>query len=145
MAKRSKKVVSANNMPRKRSGGRRPGAWTLVTPEALRTFRSENKLSRARLASMLGVSSTSVQNWETGAVASLKVQQRLAELVQTGAVSATPAPRQEPAALGGAQKGSSDTAVSATAAIVGPYAGAQKDLSPQALLELVRSVRQALS
>lgn len=144
MAKPSKKVVSANNTPRKRSGGRRPGAWTLVTPEALRTFRSENKLSRARLALMLGVSSTSVQNWETGTVASMKIQQRLAELIAAGPSAILP-PRKAASLWDMASTQQTDPAITTTGTIVAGYLQTHQGMSPNDLIGLIRSVRQALS
>ena len=53
-------------MAKSKRGGRKPGAWTLLKPTDLIGFREKNKISRARLAGALGVSSTSIQNWETG-------------------------------------------------------------------------------
>lgn len=62
---------------RQQRGGRSPGHWELVQPDELRRFREEQRLSRAKLANLVGVSATSVQNWESGRVASLKIQRRL--------------------------------------------------------------------
>jgi DNA-binding transcriptional regulator YiaG len=85
---------------RARKGGRQRGSWTEVQPEQIRAFRDEHSISRNMLASTLGVSATSVQNWETGlAVAMPSIQAKLASIIQAG-----------PAAIhtadGGARRGS---------------------------------------
>lgn len=76
-----KDAGTSASAPRRR-GGRKAGTWTVVTPEKIRAYREANGISRATLARLLGVSSTSVVNWETGrAVASLPIQARLQELL----------------------------------------------------------------
>lgn len=118
MAKKSKAAVSKTG----RRGGRKPGAWTLISPDALRAWRDENKVSRAHLASMLGVSSTSVQNWETGhAVATTKTQQRLVELTKRApGQPQTTRPAASTAANGATAHTSAEspTLIQATASIV---------------------------
>lgn len=76
----------------RRGGGRTPGAWTLLTQDALKTFRREGKLSRARLAELLGVSSGSIMNWETGrSVPVTRTQEQIVALMQGGVPDAGPA------------------------------------------------------
>lgn len=120
-----------------RRAGRKPGVWTLLTPEKLRDYRDRSQLSRARLAAILGVSSTSVQNWETGTVASTNIQQRLSELIAAG-------PTQLVAPMWDASARRGD-AIKATGTIVAAYAQVQKNLSATDLVDLVRAVREALS
>lgn len=55
-------------MKKQRRGGRKPGAWRQgLTASALRQFRENNHVSRIMLARAIGVSATTIQNWETGA------------------------------------------------------------------------------
>jgi DNA-binding transcriptional regulator YiaG len=126
----------------KRRGGRKPGEWRLLQPEQLKDYRASNKISRARLAQMLGVSSTSVQNWETGTVASMKIQQRLAELIAAGPSAILP-PRKQASLWDMGQK--SDPAIVTTGTIVAGYLQSHTDLNQEDLIGLIRSVRQALS
>jgi DNA-binding transcriptional regulator YiaG len=127
---------------RKRRGGRKPGKWELVDPLEFRRWREVQRLSRARLASLLSVSGTSIQNWETGhAVPSRKYQERLAELMKSpGMIN-----------LGGGGRPTSrsdagDPAViMATGAIVSAYVQGTSKLGPESLLEVIRTVRRALS
>lgn len=140
----------------KRRGGRKPGTWTLLTPESLRAWRGASGMSRAALASMLDVSSTSVQNWETGhAVATAKMQQRLAELMKAPADRvAAPAPEaKRTAAAAPSRKATPAPAeingnlVQATTAIVveAIKAGGKRAVAPKDLSLLIRTVREALS
>jgi DNA-binding transcriptional regulator YiaG len=132
----------ADSAAKRRRGGRKPGEWKLVMPEQLRDYRSQHKISRARLAQMLGVSSTSVQNWETGTVASMKIQQRLAELIAAGPSAILP-PR-KPASLWESGK-QTDPAITTTGTIVAGYLQTHQGMSPDDLVGLIRNVRQALS
>lgn len=129
---------------KRRRGGRKPGEWKLVTPEQLKEYRAEHKISRARLAQMLGVSSTSVQNWETGTVASMKIQQRLAELIAAGPAAILP-PRKPASLWDMAAQKQADPAITTTGTIVAGYLQTRQDMSPDDLVGLIRSVRQALS
>jgi DNA-binding transcriptional regulator YiaG len=125
-----------------RRGGRKPGAWTHTTPKALREFRATHHMSRGRLAAILGVSSTSVQNWEAGKVASAKIQERLADIIENGVASAAPPPprRSGPAASG------ADPVIATTGAIVAGYLQTRPaPVSQEELLSLIRGVRLALS
>lgn len=133
----------AESAAKRRRGGRKPGEWKLVMPEQLRDYRSQHKISRARLAQMLGVSSTSVQNWETGTVASMKIQQRLAELIAAGPSAILP-PR-KPASLWESGKAQTDPAITTTGTIVAGYLQTHQGMSPDDLVGLIRNVRQALS
>jgi len=127
---------------RKRRGGRKPGKWELVDPLEFRRWREVHCLSRARLASLLSVSGTSVQNWETGlAVPSRKYQERLAELMKSPNLASL-APSARPAA----RIDAGDPAViMATGAIVTAYVQGASKLGPERLLEVIRTVRRALS
>ena len=137
-------TATADVSARRRRGGRKPGEWKLVTPEQLREYRSVNKISRARLAQMLGVSSTSVQNWETGTVASMKIQQRLAELIAAGPAAILP-PRKQASLWDMAAHEKNDPAITTTGTIVAGYVSTHSGMSAEDLIGLIRSVRQALS
>lgn len=140
-----KKSVAKEAEPEKRRGGRKPGVWKLLTPEKLKAYREEHKISRVRLAQMLGVSSTSVQNWETGTVATLKIQQRLAELIAAGPAAILP-PRRAPSLwdVAGGANGNGDPAISATGEIVASYVSSRRGLPAEELVEVIRAVRRAL-
>lgn len=72
-------------MAKRSGGGRKPGKWTVVTPDEIRAFRQEHQISRSRLAGALGVSSTTIQNWETdNGVAMPRLQEKVAELLKLG-------------------------------------------------------------
>lgn len=127
-------------------GGRKPGEWRHVTPESIREFRHEHRISRARLAAALGVSSTSVQNWESGTVATLRTQQQLADLIKAGPAALSPmrngqgsSPGWDPSAVLGPQ-------ILTTGTIVGAYLQAHPGkVSSEDLIELIRNVRSALA
>jgi DNA-binding transcriptional regulator YiaG len=137
----------------KRRGGRTPGQWTLLEKDDLSGFRKTQKLSRSALANTLGVSSTSIQNWETGrSVPLTRFQQQLVDLMK-GGVPVTAARgrrgRGSNGANGAAPAGvaSSETSLTATAEIVKGFlatsAGAK--LSAEELVTLTVSLRAALS
>jgi DNA-binding XRE family transcriptional regulator len=130
---------------RKRGGGRKPGEWTAVTPEQISQFRQDNEISRRRLAPAMGVSTTTIQNWETSnAVAMPRLQEKIAALISAGP-SAVGAPSVaghsgacDPSALLGPQ-------VTAAATIVEGYLRTEgTKVSPEQLVELIRTVRGAL-
>jgi DNA-binding transcriptional regulator YiaG len=139
-------VAEAEPAKRPRRGGRKPGVWKLTNPDALREFRSTHKISRARLAGMLGVSSTSVQNWETGTVASMKIQQKLADIMKEGPAAFIPLKR---GAGGGGWVGAQgpvNPTITTTGTIVTGFLQSQEEpLSQEELIGLIRSVRIALS
>lgn len=146
-----KKPATGRKAGRGRSG-RKPGAWTLVTPEALRGWREKHKMSRASVAKSLGVSSTSIQNWETGhAVATTKMQQRLADMMKAPAAAAPGrGPSGTPATNGATAHAATNgdpTVIQATASIVveALRAGTKKNVSAKELGLLVRTVRDALA
>lgn len=150
-----KQNPSAKRKTGARRGGRKPGAWTLLTPQALRGWREEHKMSRANVATTLGVSSTSIQNWETGhAVATTKMQQKLVDLMKAP-VPAAPTPSRRgatPSASNGAALRAhavigDPTLIQATASIVveAIRAGGKKSVSAKALGLMVRTVRDALA
>lgn len=132
---------------RARKGGRVRGSWTEVQPEQIRAFRDEHAISRNMLASTLGVSATSVQNWETGlAVAMPPVQAKLAGIIQAGpsAIQTTDG--------AGARRGSAAGVaalvghqVSATGMIVNGFLTSQsRKFTQEELIELIKTVRGAL-
>ncbi len=127
-----------------RRGGRKPGKWELVDPLEFRRWREQQRISRARLATMLDVSATSIQNWEVGhAVPSRPHQERLAELMKSpGASVAGAAPRRP---LGLPADADAQAVVDATGDIVAAYVKGTPEMKPEALLELIRTVRQALA
>lgn len=143
-ASRARKVQedgSTATAPRKR-GGRKPGAWTHVTPDKIIAFREENAISRQRLAEAVGVSQTSVQNWEHGTVATPKMQKRLAELISRGP-HAIPSTRRP---LPGMYDAAGDAAaVQATGTIVSSYLANNRDVEPEQLLALIRDIRRTLA
>lgn len=136
-----------------RRGGRKPGSWTLVTPEGLRGWRAKHKMSRGGVATTLGVSSTSIQNWETGrAVATTKMQQRLAELMKGAGPEPQPNRRgvSPPPAANGAVPHAANgdpVLIQATASIVveAIRAGGKRSVSAKDLGLMVRTVRDALA
>lgn len=69
----------------KNRGGRKPGTWIAgLDGKKISAWRAETHTSRNRLASHLGVSSTSIQNWETGmAVPVRQTQLRITEIVKS--------------------------------------------------------------
>ncbi len=148
---RKKPVVGRSGS---RRGGRKPGAWTLITPQALRGWRESQKMSRAGVASALDVSSTSVQNWEMGAaVATPKMQQRLADLIKAPAPSGA-APKRGKSAAPTSSNGAGSRSVNgdpvliqATASIVveAIRVGGKRSVSAKELGLMVRTVRDALA
>lgn len=151
-----KKKSSPTRKAGKRRGGRKPGSWTLLTPQALRGWREKHKMSRADVATTLGVSSTSIQNWETGhAVATTKMQQKLADLMKAPVSSGTVPPSRgkptplAPAATAAAPRSvnGDPTLIQATASIVveAIRAGGKRNVSAKELGLMVRTVRDALA
>lgn len=144
-----KKQTAAAERGRGR-GGRKPGSWTLVNPEVLRGWREKHEMSRAHVESTLGVRSTSIQNWETGlAVATTKMQQKLADLMKAAPTTTGPAPteRSPGPTNGAAPSHDHPTLIQATAAIVveAIRVGGGKNVSAKELGALVRTVRDALA
>lgn len=127
---------------RKQRGGRVKGTWKAADPSAVLEFRKSNKISRSRLAGVLGVSTTTIQNWETGVVvATPKAQQELADLMKQGAAAFLPPPGRLVALVSGP-----GPTISTTGAIVVGYLQSLKaPLSQAELIGLIRSVRLALS
>lgn len=73
----------------RRRGGRKKGEWVLLTSDSLGQYRKGAHLSRAKLAEILDVSATTIQNWESGkAVPTKKSQARLADLIKSGSPTA---------------------------------------------------------
>jgi DNA-binding transcriptional regulator YiaG len=134
---RKKKVRKKTTGRKSGRGGRKPGKWEFVTPEAIRAHRAENALSRAKLANHLGVSTTSIQNWESGRPASLKIQRQLRDLMD-GKSPAGPV-------VAGANGEPEASVIRTTGTIVAAYLQSSKAvLQPAQLSKLVRSVRAAL-
>lgn len=83
--KTSKKSATATPKAapaKKGRGGRKPGQWVHLQKDQVAQYRKDAKLSRTKLADLLDVSPTSIQNWETGRSIPVKrFQQRLVELM----------------------------------------------------------------
>jgi DNA-binding XRE family transcriptional regulator len=124
------------------------GSWTEVQPEQIRAFREEHTISRNMLASTLGVSATSVQNWETGlAVAMPAVQARLASIIQAGPGAIHTADGAGTRRGGGAAGVAALVGhqVSATGMIVNGFLTSQsRKFTQEELIELIKTVRGAL-
>ena len=109
--------------------------WTYVLPEEILAYRKEHGLSRAKLAAALSVSTTSIQNWESGRVAALATQRRLRALIDGETL---------PLSEGG--ESTTSDLVGATGQIVAAYvASSQDSLSPEEVMTLIRDVKRALS
>jgi DNA-binding XRE family transcriptional regulator len=131
--------------PRNRLG-RKPGKWTLLTAQDLRDYRANHKLSRDRLAVILGVSRTSVQNWETLELPpSMKTQEKLAQLI-AGGPTAIPPPTKPPSLWDRPRPEGTDAGViTATGLIVAAWAKTHAKITPEELLELIKTVRATLT
>jgi transcriptional regulator with XRE-family HTH domain len=71
-------------LPRMDEGARGDGAWLLLQPHQLAAFREEHGLTLAAVAAAVGVSATSVQQWERGSPPSPRNQRALARLLEAG-------------------------------------------------------------
>lgn len=137
-----------------RRGGRKKGEWVLLTSDSLRQYRKGAHISRAKLAEILDVSATTIQNWESGkAVPTKKSQARLADLVKSGhpaathgngAVAKSASPPHAPSNGGG---GTTAVELTVTGEILKAFlATAQGGKTTQGqLVELTRSLRAALA
>ena len=110
------------------------GGWTYVLPEEILAYRKDKGLSRAKLAAALGVSTTSIQNWESGRAAALPTQRRLRALID-----GEPLPQPE-----GEVSVAQSELVGATGKIVAAYV-ANQSLSRDEVMTLIRDVKRALS
>ncbi|MBX3467071.1 MAG: helix-turn-helix domain-containing protein [Planctomycetes bacterium] len=128
----------ARTIKKKRGRGGRPkGTWERVQPAELVAYRQRRGLSRVRLAQLLGVSPTTIVNWELGhGVATPSAQDRLRELLDAPDGAASPVL----AAAGGDERAD---AIEATGRIVVAYLGGAH-VDRDALPDLVREVRTAL-
>lgn len=129
--------------------------WVHITPEEIQNFREERKLSRSRLAAELGVSPASVLNWESGRVASIECQQRLAALIAerpqgvgrgtepSDALATKPIPSQRHTL--DAEGPKSLETITATVSLVSKYVELHgANLAPGEFIDLIRNVRKAL-
>lgn len=127
---RKKKLSAAVRKSGRGRGGRKAGAWTLVSPDGLRGWRETNK---------------------GHAVATTKMQQRLADLMKGPAPTGTRPSRggsTAPATNGTVHSVNGDsTLIQATASIVveAIRAGGKRSVSATELGLLVRTVRDALA
>lgn len=144
-------LLMARKKKSARRGGRTPGQWTLLEKDDLSGFRKTQKLSRSALANHLGVSSTSIQNWETGrSVPLTRFQQQLVDLMKGGVPAAAGRGRGRGRGAGGAAPvgaAGSETSLTATAEIVKGFlaTSAGSKLSADELVALTTSLRAALS
>lgn len=138
--------MAKKKVQRAKRGGRSPGQWVDLTREQVLAFRKSAKLSRAKLAELLGVSSTSIQNWETGrAVPLRRYQQQLVELMRSGPPSSSGG-RQPP----GARPSTPELEVArltVTGEILKAYLATAQGgkVSQEQLLALARSLRASLA
>ncbi len=159
MAKKKKPTKTMTTAPtatkRKGRGGRKKGEWVLLTSDSLLQFRKGAHLSRAKLAEILDVSSTTIQNWESGkAVPTKKSQAHLADLIKGGAPAAAAsngagtvtrsAPRAHASSNGGA---STDTQLTVTGEILKAFLATAQGgkTSQEQLVDLAKSLRAALA
>lgn len=129
--------------------GTQKGEWVLLTNDSLQRYRKGAHLSRAKLAEIMAVSSTTIQNWESGkAVPTKKSQARLADLIKGGATEArsngTDALPSRASSNGGASSG---VELNVTGEILKAFlATAQGGRTTQEqLVQLTRSLRAALA
>jgi transcriptional regulator with XRE-family HTH domain len=154
MAKKKATKSTTPKAPRAkgRRGGRKKGEWVLVTSDALRQYRKDAHLSRNKFAEILDVSATTIQNWESGkAVPTKKSQARLADLIKSGAPSASngngtvgkSAPRQVTSNGGAA----TDTQLTVTGEVLKAFLATARGgkTSPEQLVQLTKSLRAALA
>lgn len=129
----------------RKTGGRKPGAWKLLTSEKLREFREKNNISRARLSKLLGVSTTSIQNWEVGKCPpSMRFQSKLVEIMASPTLVGA-----LPQRLGGlfqpAGASSGEAAeIEITGEIVNAWLRTNPKASPADVVRVTKDVRQAL-
>lgn len=138
-----------------RRGGRTPGKWTLLTKDQLRSFRKDSKLSRSALSALLGVSSSSIQNWETErSVPLTRYQEQLVELMRGGGPAAVAGNgrRSKARASGRSSNGallgaSGGVSLTATAEILKGFLATSEGAktSKEELVALTISLRAALS
>ncbi|MBL4848106.1 MAG: helix-turn-helix domain-containing protein [Planctomycetes bacterium] len=113
------------------------GVWKHVQPEEILAYRKNNGISRAKLATTLGVSATSVQNWEGGRVAAIPTQRRLRSLIDGDPLPAKRSSKDDP--------DERLCVVTVTGQIVAAYLASQENVvNPDRLTELIRSVKDAL-
>jgi DNA-binding transcriptional regulator YiaG len=138
----AKKKFSVSKVSKGR-GGRKKGEWKLLTKDQLMTFRKDQRISRARLAELMGVSSTSIQNWETNTVPTMKAQQKLAQLINNPTV-VSDIPRVRKPSLFDRSDDRRDAAIQATGTIVTAYLQVNRDLGQDQLVNLITRVKKEL-
>lgn len=90
---------------KKGSGGRPPGKWSKIKRDEIKSFREAHSISRARFAGILGVSPTSVQNWEVGkATAIPRIQAKMRQVIDAGPAAFGVAMGSSPASKNGVKK-----------------------------------------
>lgn len=141
MKKKTKSKTKASR------GGRKPGKWIHLTVDTLKSYRKDAGVSRGALAKTLGVSSTSVQNWETGRSVPMKrYQMLLADLVAGGTVPAGPEPA--PAARTNGHGGGDAVhaaRLTATGEVVRSYLATGAKVTPDGLVALTKALQAALA
>ena len=120
-------------------GGRKRGEWAETTPDQIREFRRSGRVSRTGLAGALGVSATSVQNWEVGLVVAVPaMQKKIAELLKRAPDLGRPRPASASA------HGAVGPEVEAAGVIVAAWLAHHPGTPADQLPELIRVVRTAL-
>lgn len=152
--KSSSTTTATKAKPKKKGrGGRVKGVWkTGLSGDVMRQFRKDHKVSRGKMAKMLGVSSTTIQNWEVGvAVPTPKNQAELERVLKGEKIQKN---GQKPKATNGtvsqapfAHDDHHGVELSITGQIVSAWLGSPRikgNVSQDDLVGLVRSVRSAL-
>ncbi len=122
--------------------GTREVTWVLVQPAELEAWRATRGLTKATLASLVGVSPGTYQNWTSGRTAPPWTRQvRLRALLDAPRPAAPPAPSAAPSAPEGSPAGVKSFAAGE---IVSTYLETQGGLDAAALCQLVAEVRRAL-
>lgn len=117
-------------------------SWVLVQPAELEVWRASRGLTKADLASLVGVSPGTYLNWTSGRTAPPWTRQvRLRALLDAPRPVAPLAPAAAPAAHEGSPAG---VASFAAGEIVSTYLETQGGLDATALCQLVAEVRRAL-
>lgn len=121
---------------------RKPAEWAILKPLDLLNFRKKHQISRIKLAGMMGVSSTSVQNWESGTCApSEENQKKLKKLMEDRLVSDEHGNSVRPCFL----LAKSDEVIRTTGFIANVYLRNKPDFPADQVPKLITDIRAALS
>lgn len=149
--KTAKTTTKKTTKSSKGRGGRTPGVWRDgLSGDAMRQYRKTNRISRSKMGKLLGVSSTTIQNWEVGVAVPTPKNQTELERVLNGAAPAKSVEsekssvRQTPFAHGDHH----GVELTTTGQIVSAWLNSPKvkgGVTKDDLVGVVRSVRSALA